>query len=114
MVNGPEHIFIERDGKITEYPGHFVSLQKLEDVIQQIVAKVNRMVNEASPIVDVRLLDNAKGYIMYRKDRKKWTARYPEFNIKTGRNMFFHNFLHSPIYKRIINFLYCLTHNYFF
>ena len=30
---------------------------------------------------------NAKGYIMYRKDRKKWTARYPEFNIKTGRNM---------------------------
>ncbi len=60
MVNGPEHIFIERDGKITEYPGHFVSLQKLEDVIQQIVAKVNRMVNEASPIVDVRLLDGSR------------------------------------------------------
>lgn len=60
MVNGPEHIFIEKDGKITEYPGHFVSLQKLEDVVQQIVAKVNRMVNEASPIVDVRLLDGSR------------------------------------------------------
>jgi len=60
MVNGPEHIFIEKNGNLTEYPGHFVSLQKLEDVIQQIVAKVNRMVNESSPIVDVRLLDGSR------------------------------------------------------
>lgn len=60
MVNGPGHIFIEKDGKVTEYPGHFSSLQKLEDVVQQIVAKVNRMVNEANPIVDVRLLDGSR------------------------------------------------------
>lgn len=60
MVNGPGHIFIEKDGKMTEYPGHFSSLQKLEDVVQQIVAKVNRMVNEANPIVDVRLLDGSR------------------------------------------------------
>lgn len=60
MVNGPEHIFIEKDGKLSEYPGHFSSLQKLEDVVQQIVAKVNRMVNEANPIVDVRLLDGSR------------------------------------------------------
>ncbi len=60
MVNGAEHIFIEKDGKITEYPEHFISLQKLEDVIQQIVSKVNRMVNEANPIVDVRLLDGSR------------------------------------------------------
>ena len=60
MVNGPGHIFIEKDGRITEYPGHFSSVQKLEDVIQQIVAKVNRMVNEANPIVDVRLMDGSR------------------------------------------------------
>lgn len=60
MVNGPGHIFIEKDGRITEYPRHFSSLQKLEDVIQQIVAKVNRMVNEANPIVDVRLMDGSR------------------------------------------------------
>ena len=60
MVNGPGHIFIEKDGKLSEYPGQFSSLQKLEDVVQQIVAKVNRMVNEANPIVDVRLLDGSR------------------------------------------------------
>jgi len=60
MVNGPEHIFIEENGRITEYPEHFISLQKLEDVVQQIVSKVNRMVNEANPIVDVRLLDGSR------------------------------------------------------
>lgn len=60
MVNGSEHIFIEKDGKITEYPRHFISLSKLEDVVQQIVSRVNRMVNEANPIVDVRLLDGSR------------------------------------------------------
>ncbi len=60
MVNGPEHIFIEQDGAITEYAEHFSSIEKLEDVVQQIVAKVNRMVNEANPIVDVRLLDGSR------------------------------------------------------
>ncbi len=60
MVNGSEHIFIEQDGKITEYPEHFINLQKLEDVVQQIVSKVNRMVNEANPIVDVRLIDGSR------------------------------------------------------
>ncbi len=60
MVNGPENIFVEKDGKITKYPGHFTSMQKLEDVVQQIVAKVNRMVNESNPIVDVRLLDGSR------------------------------------------------------
>lgn len=60
MVNGPENIFVEKDGKITKYPGHFTSMQKLEDVVQQIVARVNRMVNESNPIVDVRLLDGSR------------------------------------------------------
>lgn len=60
MVNGPDRIFVEREGRLYGYPEHFHSREKLEDVIQQIVAKVNRMVNEANPIVDVRLPDGSR------------------------------------------------------
>lgn len=60
MVNGPEHIFIEKDGRLMDSGKKFASQAKLEDVIQQIVSKVNRIVNEASPIVDVRLLDGSR------------------------------------------------------
>lgn len=60
MVNGPQHIFIERDGRISDSGRCFQSREKLEDVIQQIVSKVNRVVNESSPIVDVRLLDGSR------------------------------------------------------
>ena len=60
MVNGPEHIFIERDGKLLDSGKRFQSQEKLEDVIQQIVSKVNRVVNESTPIVDVRLLDGSR------------------------------------------------------
>ncbi len=55
MVNGPARIFIERGGKITAWNKKFTSREKLEDVIQQIVGRCNRVVNEASPIVDARL-----------------------------------------------------------
>ena len=51
MINGTEHIFIERKGRLEQLPKRFVSREKLEDVIQQMVADANRMVNEASPIV---------------------------------------------------------------
>lgn len=57
MINGPDHIFIEKGGRLLDSGKKFPSQAKLEDVIQQIVSKVNRVVNEASPIVDVRLLD---------------------------------------------------------
>lgn len=60
MVNGPDKIFVERAGKIEPYPKGFFSAEKLDDVIQQIVSKVNRRVNEANPIVDVRLLDGSR------------------------------------------------------
>lgn len=60
MVNGSEHIFVEKEGKIVPYPKKFSSAGKLEDVIQQIVSKMNRVVNEASPIVDVRLEDGSR------------------------------------------------------
>lgn len=55
MVNGPEHIFIERDGRVEELEEQFTSMERYQDVIQKIVAGCNRVVNESSPIVDARL-----------------------------------------------------------
>ncbi|MCD8125625.1 MAG: Flp pilus assembly complex ATPase component TadA [Lachnospiraceae bacterium] len=60
MVNGTAHIFLERDGRIEEAETRFASREKLEDVIQQIVSRVNRAVNTASPIVDARLEDGSR------------------------------------------------------
>ncbi len=60
MVNGPEHIFIEREGKLLDSGRKFQSREKLEDVIQRIVSKMNRVVNETTPIVDVRLFDGSR------------------------------------------------------
>lgn len=60
MVNGPDCIFIERDGKLSRSDLHFESLEKLQNVIQQIVSDCNRVVNEASPIVDARLSNGAR------------------------------------------------------
>lgn len=60
MINGTKHIFIEKNGQITQLSKRFVSRSKLEDVIQQIVANANRIVNEASPIVDARLEDGSR------------------------------------------------------
>lgn len=58
MVNGPDHIFIEKEGRLQQWQTAFESEDKLLDVIQQIVAKANRVVNESSPIVDARLFGN--------------------------------------------------------
>lgn len=60
MINGPDSIFIERGGQLTELDMRFESEEKLQDVIQQIVAGCNRAVNEASPIVDARLSNGAR------------------------------------------------------
>ena len=60
MINGPDKIFIERSGRLTESGLHFESAEKLQNVIQQIVSDCNRVVNEASPIVDARLENGAR------------------------------------------------------
>ena len=60
MVNGPEQIFIEKNGCLSRYENHFSSVEKLEDIIQQIVACSNRVVNESSPIVDARLENGSR------------------------------------------------------
>ena len=55
MVNGYDKIFIEKEGRLFETGKTFDSQQKLEDIIQQMVASCNRSVNETSPIADARL-----------------------------------------------------------
>ena len=60
MVNGPDYIFIEREGVLYRCDKSFPSRERLEDVIQQIVSRVNRVVNESSPIVDARLEDGSR------------------------------------------------------
>ena len=60
MVNGCKDIFVERQGNMEKLDKHFISQERLSDVIQLMVAKVNRRVNEASPIVDSRLEDGSR------------------------------------------------------
>ncbi len=60
MINGKDNIFVEKNGRLTKLDISFESTEKLQDVIQQIVAGCNRVVNEASPIVDARLPNGAR------------------------------------------------------
>ena len=60
MVNGTEAVFVEKEGKLFKWDRSFETVEKLKDVIQQIVAKSNRVVNEASPIVDARLENGSR------------------------------------------------------
>ncbi|MCH5340787.1 MAG: CpaF family protein [Acetatifactor sp.] len=60
MINGKDHIFVEQDGRLRKLDTGFESIEKLQDVIQQIVAGCNRVVNEASPIVDARLPNGSR------------------------------------------------------
>ena len=60
MVNGTAGIFIEKDGKLRQLESSFDTREKLRQVIWQITAGCNRVVNEASPIVDARLPDGAR------------------------------------------------------
>lgn len=60
MINGYQDIFIEEKGRIRRWNKTFFNKEKLEDVVQQIVSRSNRVVNEASPIVDTRLSDGSR------------------------------------------------------
>ena len=60
MVNGEDQIFIEQNGRMEQWGRSFSSRQKLEEVVQQIVAGANRIINESSPIVDARLSDGSR------------------------------------------------------
>ncbi|SPY20380.1 Flp pilus assembly protein, ATPase CpaF [Paenibacillus polymyxa] len=60
MINSHREIFVERAGEVIQVSDQFESRERLEDLIQTIVAGVNRIVNEASPIVDARLKDGSR------------------------------------------------------
>lgn len=60
MINGPENIFIEQDGRLFKLDKQFESQRKLEDVIQRIVGLAGREVNQANPICDTRLPDGSR------------------------------------------------------
>ena len=60
MINGPDHVFVEQDGRLFRKNVSFGSNEKLENVIQNIVSRVNRTVNESTPIVDARLQDGSR------------------------------------------------------
>lgn len=60
MINGPEHIFIEQNGRLFRLDRQFESQRRLEDVIQRIVGLAGREVNQANPICDTRLPDGSR------------------------------------------------------
>ena len=60
MINGPKNIFIEKNGRVEKSSEQFSSEEKLNDVIQSIVANTNKIVNESNPIVDTRLSDGSR------------------------------------------------------
>lgn len=60
MINGPENIFIEQNGRLFKLDKQFESQRKLEDIIQRIVGLAGREVNQANPICDTRLPDGSR------------------------------------------------------
>lgn len=64
MVNGKDRIFIEKQGHIEKWDKTFESEEQLEDMVQQIVSRVNRIVNMANPIADARLEDGSRVHVV--------------------------------------------------
>lgn len=60
MVNGPNHIFVEREGRLIQTDIKFEHQERLEDIAQQIASAGNRIVNESNPILDARLEDGSR------------------------------------------------------
>jgi len=60
MINGPDNIFIEKNGHLLKLDKHFENQRRLEDVIQRIVGLAGREVNQANPICDTRLPDGSR------------------------------------------------------
>lgn len=60
MVNGPNLVYIERDGLLHEVDAKFLDEEHLRRVIDKIVSKVGRRVDENSPMVDARLPDGSR------------------------------------------------------
>lgn len=64
MINGKDRIFVEESGAVKPWDYVFESVEQLEDMIQQIVSRVNRVVNVSSPIVDARMPDGSRVHVV--------------------------------------------------
>ena len=64
MINSYDEIFIDKKGKYQRWNKKFESKEQLENIIQQIVGKINRIVNVSNPIVDARLYDGSRVHIV--------------------------------------------------
>ena len=64
MINGPSEIFIEKNNRIQRWELSFENSERLEDIIQQIVSRINRRVNTSHPIADARLQDGSRVHIV--------------------------------------------------
>ena len=84
MINGTENIFLEKEGKLIRSGKRFVSREKLEDVIQQIVAGSNRIVNEASPIVDASTMKQLIRWGSICREVKEFLVKL----VRAGYNIF--------------------------
>lgn len=60
MINGPDRIFVERNGKVQKIQETFENEKRLEDIIQRIVGEAGREVNQSNPIVDTRLKNGSR------------------------------------------------------
>ncbi|USD40630.1 CpaF family protein [Vibrio sp. SCSIO 43135] len=60
LVNGPKSVFVERRGKLEATPYTFLDDRHLRNIIDRIVSQVGRRIDEASPMVDARLLDGSR------------------------------------------------------
>lgn len=99
MVNGYQHIFVERNGRIERYGKSFTSAEKLEDVIQQIVGRCNRVVNEQNPIVDARLENGDRvNVVMKPVALNRWNSDHPPLSGAGGDDGI--SGLHREYYKR--------------
>ena len=64
MVNGKDHIFVEKKGRILRWDQSFDRTEELENMIQQIVSRINRAVNVSNPIADARLEDGSRVHVV--------------------------------------------------
>ena len=60
MVNGPDAIYVERSGRLERTATRFTSEEHLRRVIDRIVSRVGRRIDESSPLVDARLADGSR------------------------------------------------------
>ena len=89
MVNGPEHVFVERGGKLEQTTVRFRDASHIANIAQKIAAGVGRRIDESSPMVDARLPDGSRVNIVFPPlaldsptiSIRKFARRRPDFRV---------------------------------